>query len=100
MEMLKDLIRPELLVLIPVLYFIGLGIKKSATIADKNIPILLGVAGIALATIYVAATTPPASGAEILSTVFAGVTQGVLCAGCSVYVNQIVKQSRKDETTK
>ena len=97
MEIIKELIRPELLVLIPVLYFIGIGIKKSATIADKLIPVLLGVVGIALATIYVAATTPPASGADFLNTAFAGVTQGVLCAGCSVYVNQIVKQTGKDE---
>lgn len=97
MEMIKELIRPELMILIPVLYFIGLGLKKSSYFADKHIPVLLGVTSIVLATIYIAATTPPASAVEFLNTLFAGITQGVLCAGCSVYANQLVKQTRKDD---
>lgn len=100
MEMIQNMIRPELLVLIPVLYFVGLGLKKSSAIADKHIPLILGGAGVALALIYVIATTPPDSGVEFLSSLFAGITQGILCAGCSVYVNQIVKQSKKEEMTK
>ena len=33
-----------------------------------------------------------------LLAVFTGITQGVLCAGATVYVNQIVKQAgKKDE---
>lgn len=45
METMKELIRPELLVLIPVLYFTGMGLKKSASVLDKHIPLLLGGAG-------------------------------------------------------
>lgn len=97
MEYIQELIRPELLILIPVLYFIGIAIKKSEKIADKFIPILLGVCGIVLATIYVFATTLVAGVPEGLQAIFAGVTQGILCAGCSVYVNQIVKQNGKDD---
>ena len=32
MEQLKNFIRPELLVLVPVLYFIGMGLKKSESV--------------------------------------------------------------------
>lgn len=96
-ETIQELIRPELLILIPVLYFIGVAIKKSATIADKFIPMLLGVIGIVLASIYVVATTPPANAADVFQALFAGITQGVLCAGFSVYVNQLIKQTGKDE---
>lgn len=97
MENIQELIRPELLILIPVLYFIGMGIKKSEKIADKSIPILLGVCGIVLATIYVFASTPLTTVTEGLQIAFAGITQGILCAGCSVYVNQLVKQNGKDD---
>ena len=40
METMKELIRPELLVLIPVLYFTGMGLKKSVSVLDKHIPLL------------------------------------------------------------
>lgn len=96
MEAIKDMIRPELLVLIPVLYFVGVGMKKSASVPDKYIPLLLGAAGIILALAYLLATMPVATGQEIAMLVFVGITQGVLCAGCSVYVNQLIKQSGKD----
>lgn len=98
MDAVKDLIRPELMVLIPVLYFFGMGIKKSASIADKYIPMLLGLVGIVLATIYVMATTPLSDASSFMLALFGGITQGILCAGLSVYVNQIVKQSGKDDT--
>lgn len=97
MEAIKELIRPELLVLIPVLYFIGVALKKSASISDKYIPLLLGATGIVLATVYLVSVTPFSSGSEIAALIFAGITQGVLCAGCSVYFNQIAKQTRKDD---
>ena len=37
-EMLKEMIKPELLVLIPVLYIFGTALKKSQ-ISDKHIPL-------------------------------------------------------------
>lgn len=97
MENIQELIRPELLILIPVLYFIGMGLKRSEKTADKFIPLILGVIGIALSTLYVTATTPITNAADILQVIFAGVTQGVLCAGCAVYANQVIKQNGKDE---
>ena len=82
-------IQPELLVLVAVLYFIGMGLKTS-TVSDKYIPVILGVAGVAMATLYTVASV----GFSAIG-IFTGITQGVICAGVAVYVNQIVKQSKK-----
>ena len=81
-----EYIKPELLVLIPVLYIIGEFIKKSK-INDKYIPLILGGAGVVLALVWVVGN----EGVNAL-TIFAGITQGILCAGCAVYGDQIIKQ--------
>ncbi len=95
-ELFQDLIKPELLVLVPVLYIFGSALKESA-LADKHIPLFLGGIGILLATVFVAAGSRLDSLASILMVLFSGITQGALCAGASVYVNQIVKQAGKEE---
>lgn len=98
MEYLTEYLKPELLVLVPVLYFIGMGLKKSERVPDRHIPAILGLCGMALAAVYVIATGELASWRDMLLAVFTGITQGVLCAGATVYVNQIVKQAgKKDE---
>lgn len=94
MEQIMNYIKPELLVLVPVLYFIGAGLKKSQYFADKHIPLLLGAAGVLLSLIYVLATAALDGWQTILLAGFTAITQGVLCAGCSVYVNQIIKQAQ------
>ena len=95
-DLLKEFIKPELLILIPVLYLLGVALKKSQ-VKDKLIPWILGGSAIVLALIYIAATAAFTGWQSILLGVFSGVTQGALCAGASVYVNQLVKQSGKDE---
>lgn len=97
MENIVNYIKPELLVLIPVLYFLGTGLKHSEAVADKHIPILLGAAGVSLALIWVLASSGMSGAQDILQAIFAAITQGVLCAGCSVYVDQLGKQAGKDE---
>lgn len=92
----EDFIKPELLILIPVLYLIGLAIKKS-TIADKFIPLLLGGFGVALSALWVFATTDISGGKAAVMAIFTAITQGVLVAGASVYANQIYKQSKEDK---
>ena len=92
---LNDYIRPELLVLVPVLYLVGMGAKKSSRIDDRNIPALLGLVGIVLAAVYMAAAIGPVNTASVLQSTFAAVTQGVLCAGAAVFFNQMAKQSKK-----
>lgn len=93
---LNEYIKPELLVLIPVLYLIGIAVKKSA-IADKFIPWILGGVSVALSALWILATSFPASAADAALAVFTAITQGVLIAGASVYVNQLAKQTGKDE---
>lgn len=95
MEQLMEYINPELLILIPVLYLVGMALKRTQTIEDTVIPLLLGIFGMLLAVIYTLATGEFLNGQEVLRGIFVGVTQGILCAGASVYANQLIKQAGK-----
>lgn len=92
----QQYIRAELLILIPVMYIIGMGLKKSKT-ADRHIPLILGTISIILSALWVFATEDLNSGKEILAAFFTAVTQGVLAAGASVYASQLYIQSKKDK---
>lgn len=83
-------IKPELLILVPVLYVIGTMLKKTKRVDDRMIPAILGEIGMVLAMLW-AISTEGLSGIGV----FTGLTQGILCAGMAVYTNQLVKQSRK-----
>ncbi len=96
-EVISKFVKPELLVLVPVLYFIGLGFKKAQSVHDKHIPLLLGACGIVLAILWVLATASITGWQSALMAIFTALVQGVLCAGFSVYVNQIFKQLEKPE---
>lgn len=93
---LQQYIEPKLLILVPVMYIIGIGFKKSR-VADKYIPLLLGVISVVLAALWVFAANDLKSGREILLAFFTAVTQGILAAGASVYVSQLYIQSEKNE---
>lgn len=95
MENIMQFIKPELLVLIPALYFIGWMLKKSQAFADKYIPITLGLIGIALCALWVAGTSTMDTPQAVLLAVFTAIVQGVIVAGLSVYANQIYKQLSK-----
>ena len=97
MEQIMNYVKPELIVVAVVLYFVGVGLKKSETVADKYIPIILGAVGVALCAIYVLATCPLGTGQEIAMAVFTAIVQGILVAGLSTYINQIIKQAQKNE---
>ena len=47
-----EYIKPELLVLIPVMYLIGMAVKKSR-IKDKYIPLIIGLASVLLCILWV-----------------------------------------------
>ena len=91
----QDFIKPELLVLIPVLIFLGVGIKKSP-IRDTFIPLLLGAAGVILAFIYVLSTEQVNGAQEVFTAIFTAITQGILCAASAVYAHQIYKQAKEE----
>ena len=97
MELIMDYVKPELVILAVALYLIGLGLKKTEFIKDKFIPATLGLIGVALAALYVLATSSFNGASDILMAVFTSIIQGILCAGLSTYVNQMIKQLGKNE---
>lgn len=96
-EAVKDYIKPELLVVAIVLYFVGIGIKKTEKISDKYIPVILGVLGIIISALYVVSTSNFNGYQSVIMAVFTSVVQGILVAGMSVYANQLVKQTKREE---
>ena len=84
MEMLKDYILDNALILIPAIYVIGAILKGTELVKDKYIPVILLPIGIALGMILI--------GFDVN-----GFIQGVLVTGVAVYANQLVKQALKKE---
>lgn len=97
MEQIMNYIKPELIVVAVVLYFFGMGLKKAQAVKDKYIPLILGGIGISLCAIWVLATSTIGTGQDIAMAVFTAIVQGILVAGVSTYINQIVKQAGKEE---
>lgn len=97
MEQIMNYVKPELVVVAVVLYFIGMGLKKTEKVSDKYIPLILGGIGIVLCAVWVLATCTLGSGQDIAMAVFTSIVQGVLVAGLSTYINQIIKQAQKNE---
>ena len=84
MEMLKDYILDNALILIPAIYVIGAILKGTELIKDKYIPVILLPIGIVLAMLLVGFNVN-------------GFIQGVLVTGVAVYANQLIKQTLKEE---
>lgn len=97
MDQIINYIKPELVVVAIVLYIIGMGLKKSTLLLDKYIPIALGALGIILCAVWVFATSAVSTPQDIAMAAFTAIVQGILVAGASTYINQIVKQARKTE---
>lgn len=92
----QEYIKTELLVLIPVMYFVGIWLKKSK-LSDKRIPIVLGIIAVVLSAVWVVSTSDISNLKEIASALFTAITQGVLVASAGVYTNEIIVQSKKQE---
>ena len=87
-------VSPELLILVPVLYFIGMGLKKAGWFSDPLIPVSLGGIGVALSFPWVLSTSPLFGWQDALLAAFTAIVQGILC---SDYINQLGKQATKFE---
>lgn len=87
-----EYIKPELLILVPVLFILGCIIKDSDTVQDKYIPAILGAVGIALSLLYVLGSTNISA-----TSIFTAITQGILVAGAAVYTNEFITQLRKPD---
>lgn len=97
MEQILNYVKPELVVVAIVLYFIGVAVKNTEIIKDKFIPAILGFIGIVLCLIWVFATSTCATSQDVLMALFTAIIQGILVAGLSTYVNQLIKQGSKTE---
>lgn len=97
MEQITNYVKPELIVVAIALYFVGMALKQAQAVKDKYIPLILVGISIAICAIYVFATCTCGTGQDIAMAIFTAITQGILIAGLSTYVNQIVKQANKDE---
>lgn len=90
-----DYVMPELLILVPVCYLIGVVFKNSKAMRDESIPLVLGIFSIMMSLLYIFSVNDVTSFKDVATLIFAGVTQGILCAGGSVYINQLKVQARK-----
>ena len=97
MEQITNYVKPELVVVAIALYFVGMALKQVQTVKDKYIPLILGGISIAICAMYVFATSSCSTPQDIVMAIFTAITQGILIAGLSTYVNQIVKQANIDE---
>lgn len=86
--MLSKYTKPELVVLVPVLYIITTILEKSK-VSSIIIPYIVGGVSILLAGIYTIATAPSYSVSVVLQSVFVSVTQGILYTGASLYIDNI-----------
>ncbi|MEF2595549.1 MAG: phage holin family protein [Lachnospiraceae bacterium] len=97
MDQIMNYVKPELIVVAIVLYFLGMALKQAQSVKDKYIPLILGSVSIVLCAIWVLATSEIRNGQQVAMAIFTAITQGILVAGLSTYVNQIKKQVHKDE---
>lgn len=97
MEQIINYVKPELIVVAIALYFVGMALKQAQAVKDKYIPLILGGISITICAIYVFATCACGTGQDVAMAIFTAITQGILIAGLSTYVNQIIKQTNKDE---
>ena len=85
MEQILQYVKPELLILIPVLYFLGRGIRRTERVDEKYFPLVLGMIGIVFSSIWVAGTSCLCTVQEVATALFTALVQGVLVAGLTVW---------------
>lgn len=87
-------IAPEMLVLVPVLYGMGIVLKQTA-LKDQFIPAILTVISVLFTILYIFSAKAISTPQEIAQALFTALTQGILIASASVYTNEVVKQAKK-----
>lgn len=85
-------IKPELLVLVPALYGLGLVLKNTHKISNNYIPAMLTAVSVALSLLYILST----DGINGVS-VFTAIVQGLICVAVAVYGNEVIKQIKRGE---
>lgn len=83
MEIIKDFLIDEALIMIPVLYILGEIIKHTDVLASRWIPVLLLFVSIGFTPMLLGGFTPD------------NIVQAILVAGAPVLADQLVKQAQK-----
>lgn len=87
---MTEYITPELLILVPCLYMMGMMIKDIDIIENKYIPLVLTVISLVLSSLYVLGM-----GGLSAVNIFTAIVQAILCVACAVYADQLKKNFRK-----
>jgi hypothetical protein len=87
---INSFIKGELIVVVPVLIYLGTILKTSQYIQNKHIPIVLACCSILICGLYLASTMDIASPDEIAMFLFSAITQGcitglVSCGGYEAF---------------
>lgn len=77
-----EYIKEQAMILVPVLWIIGMIIKKIEQIKNKYIPVVLFILGVVLANLYLEFSVEAS-------------LQGVLAVGLAVFIHQLKKQGKK-----
>ncbi len=93
MDELFSFVKADYTIIIAVLYFIGIGLRKLKVFPNNYIPLSITLIGIGLAALSSLSRLSDYS--NLASLAFDSIAQGILCAGMSVYVNEFIKHTRK-----
>ena len=99
-ELLIMYLKPELLILVAALYFIGDSMKKTPSIHDELIPFILTGISFVLCTLYIFGFSEFNGIQSVCIAIFDAFIQAICCAAGSVYVDQLFKQKEKLEAKK
>ena len=80
-------VKPELAILIPALYGLGVVLKHTEKVKDNFIPLILTVVSLVLSCLYVLGTEGVTA-----TSIYTALVQGVICTAGAVYSNQLYKQ--------
>lgn len=94
MDYLSQFIDPQYAILVAILYCVGSVIKRTEKVNCRWIPMILTVLGVVLAALSVFGSGDYGS---VATGLYHAAGQGILCAGMSVYVNQMIKQARSEK---
>lgn len=94
MEELMKYIQPELIVLVPICYFLGQSIKN-AGVRGAYVPFINTAVSIVLASLWVIARCPIRTYQEIALAIFTAIVQGALCSAGATLSYEMMKQNKK-----
>ncbi|MDK2802878.1 MAG: hypothetical protein KFW09_05860 [Oscillospiraceae bacterium] len=98
-NIINEFIKPELLIIIPVLYIIGEFLKtKCNIIKNCYIPLILVLISTALSTLWVLSISTITTYQGLFASLFTSITQGVLIAGATVLSYEIIKNTKSFKT--